>query len=197
MGRRVKAKPARTSPDFEVLDVANTVLGGGFLSRLNLNLREQKGWSYGAKAELGSAPLIGELGIGSAVQTDKTADAMREIDREIRELGTSRPPSPQEITVAKNAMLLGLSSSLQSPTGAYALYYDAYRFNFAADYWNKYVPTIQALTPEAIGQAASRLYRSNELTWFVVGDLSKIEAGVRKLNLGEVMVYNSDGTRSR
>lgn len=65
------------------------------------------------------------------------------------------------------------------------------------NYWNGHVHNIQALTPEQIGAAAKRLYRPSELTWFVVGDLAKIEADVRKLNLGEVIVMDADGNRLR
>lgn len=122
---------------------------------------------------------------------------MRAIDRELREIGTTRPPSPAETDVAENAMLLGLTAGLQDPGGALNLYRDAYRYGLAEDYWNNYVQKIQALTPAQIDAAATRLYRPDEFTWFVVGDLSKIEADVRKLGLGEVMVYDADGKRVR
>lgn len=189
--------PARNTPDFDVLDVANTVLGGGFLSRLNMNLREAKGWSYGARSVLGSAPFIGELGVGTSVQTDRTADAMSEISREIRELATTRPPSVAEIQTAKNTMLLGMIAELQSPQGTASLYRDIERFGLPEDYWNTYVPRIEALTDAQIDAAAKKLYRPAELTWFVVGDLSKIESDIRKLRIGEVMVYDADGRRVR
>nr|WP_294095675.1 pitrilysin family protein [Sphingomonas sp.] len=193
----VETGPARAAADYDVLNVVNTVIGGNFVSRLNLNLREEKGWSYGAKSQLTEAPLLGQISAGAVVQTDKTADSMREIERELRELGTTRKPTAAEIAIAKNAMLLGLSAELQDPGGAMNLYRNVILYGLPDNYWNDYVQRIDAFTPEQVQAAATRLYRPNELTWFVVGDLSKIEADIRKLNFGEVMVYNADGKRVR
>lgn len=193
----IESGPARNARDYDAQSVVNTVFGGNFVSRLNLNLREEKGWSYGAKSELSEAPLLGRFSAAAAVQTDRTVDAMREIDRELRELGTTRTPTPAEITIAKNAMLLGMSAELQNPSGALSLYRDAFQYGLPDDYWNGYVQRIEALTPVEIASAASRLHRPDALTWFVVGDLSKIEDGIRKLGLGTVMVYDADGKRLR
>src|SRR5690606_17033506 len=99
--------PARSEPGYDALSVANNVLGGGFVSRLNMNLREDKGWSYGAKSALEAGVRLGRVGASATVQTDRTADAMREMDREIREIGSARPPSPDEVRMARNHMLLG------------------------------------------------------------------------------------------
>jgi zinc protease len=193
----VETGPARSDKDYDVFNVVNTVMGGNFVSRLNLNLREDKGWSYGAKSEVAEAAFLGGVSAAAAVQTDKTADAMREMDRELREIATTRKPTAAEIAIAKNAMLLGMSAELQDPSGALKLYRDVFQYRLPEDYWNNYVQKIQELKPEEVQAAATRLYRPNEFTWFIVGDLSKIEAGIRKLNLGEVMVYDADGKRAR
>jgi zinc protease len=189
--------PARNDPDFDRLSVVNTVMGGHFVSRLNMNLREEKGWSYGMKSDLGEVPLLGMIGAGGLVQTDKTADALREIARELREVATTRPPTAAEIAAAKNAMLLGLPAYLQDPTGPLGMYRQTYEYRLPDDYWNGYIQTIEAYTTADIDAAARRLYRPNELTWFVVGDLGKFEAEVRKLNLGDVQVMNENGERVR
>ena len=189
--------PARSDPDYDVLSVVNTVMGGHFVSRLNMNLREDKGWSYGMKSELGEASLMGMIGAGGSVQTDKTADALAEIARELREVATTRRPTPTEIAAAKNAMLLGMPAELQGPGGALVMYRQAYEYRLPDDYWNGYIQKIQSLTIDDIDAAATRLYRPSELTWFVVGDLAKIEAGIRKLELGDVLVMNAEGKRVR
>ena len=191
------AGPARSDSDFDRLSVVNTVMGGHFVSRLNMNLREAKGWSYGMKSDLGEAPFIGLIGAGGSVQSDKTADSLREIARELREVATTRPPTAAEIAAAKNAMLLGLPAALQGPTGALGMYRQTYEYRLPDDYWNDYIQTIQGYTVADIDAAARRLYRPNELTWFVVGDLAKFEADVRKLNLGDVQVLNENGERVR
>jgi len=188
---------ARPDPDFEALNLANTIVGGHFLSRLNMNLREKKGWSYGASSNLDSSPRIGTIDAGGSVQTDKTAEAMREIDRELREVGTSRPPTDAEIVAAKNALLLALPAQLEGPGGLMGFYADSFEFGLPEDYWNGYVGRIQALTPDQVRGAAKRLYRPAEFSWIVIGDLSKIEADIRKLNLGEVQVVDSYGKRIR
>jgi zinc protease len=93
-------------------------------------------------------------------------------------------------------MLLGLPASLQG-TGVGYFYSHVRDYGLPDDYWNGYIQRIRALKPTEIAAAAKRLYAPTEATWFVVGDLSKIEADVRKLNLGEVMVYDADGRRVR
>ena len=188
---------ARNDPDFEARNVAGTVLGGHFISRLNMNLREDKGWSYGAKSAVEGGKLLGTASAITTVQTDKTVDALREISRELREIGTTRPPTADEITAARNSMLLGLPATLQGSAGSLSKYREAYELGLPEDYWNGYVQRIQGLTTEQVGAAAKRLFPASELTWFVVGDLATVEADIRKLGLGEVMVYNGDGDRVR
>ena len=180
-----------------MFDLVNTLVGGSFTSRLNMNLREDKGWSYGARSELDAGRFLGRVSVGAAVQTDKTAEAMREIDREIRELGTTRRPTGQEILEARNDMLLGMPARLQGSGGVLGLYRTAYEHNLPDDYWNAYVPRIQALTPSQIESAAARLYDPSTLTWIVVGDLGEIEADVRALGLGAVEVVDVEGHRIR
>ena len=106
-------------------------------------------------------------------------------------------PVPTEIAAAKNAMLLGMPAELQGPGGALVMYRQAYEYRLPDDYWNGYIQKIQSLTIDDIDAAATRLYRPSELTWFVVGDLAKIEAGIRKLELGDVLVMNAEGKRVR
>ena len=193
----LEAGGPRSDADFEVRNVANTILGGHFLSRLNMNLRERKGWSYGASSTIESAPLIGTIEAGGSVQTDKTADAMREIDREIRELATTRPPTDAEIAAAKNALLLGLPARLEGPGGLKRFYSDSFEYGLPEDYWNGYVGRVQALTPDQVRAAAKDLFRPREMTWLVIGDLASIEADVRKLDLGAVEVVDADDARLR
>lgn len=183
--------PTRNDPGYEVASLVNTVLGGSFTSRLNMNLREDKGWSYGAVSEMDAGSRLGRVSAGAAVQTDRTADAMREIDREIRELGTTRTPSTQEIASARNDMLLGMPASLQGGTGVLSFYRSAHENGLPETYWDGYVQRMLALTPEQITEASRTLYDPSSLTWVVVGDLAKIEAEVRALDLGEVQVLDA------
>ncbi|MDY6922546.1 MAG: pitrilysin family protein [Pseudomonadota bacterium] len=189
--------PTRNDPDYEALSVVNGIVGGSFVSRLNMNLREEKGWSYGAKSSLDAGARLGTVGTSATVQTDKTADSMREMDREMREIGSSRPPTPAEIQSARNQMLLGLPATLQGTSGALGMYATVQDNGLPEDYWNTYVQRVQALTPEEIEAAAARLYDPATMTWVVAGDLSKIEADIRALNLGTVEVVDVQGRRIR
>ncbi|ODP39014.1 M16 family metallopeptidase [Sphingomonas turrisvirgatae] len=187
----------RSDPDFEVFRVVNTILGGHFLSRLNMNLRERRGWSYGAGSNIESAPIIGLIDAGGQVQADKTAEAMREIDREVRDIAGARPPSDAEVVAAKNALLLGMPASLEGPGGVKGFYAGTFEYGLPPDYWRGYVCRVQALTPDQVRAAARRLYRPDEMTWIVVGDLATIEADVRRLGLGKVQVVDASGKRIR
>ncbi|WBT06362.1 pitrilysin family protein [Brevundimonas vesicularis] len=192
-----QAGPRRGDPSYEAMDLVNTVLGGSFTSRLNMNLREDKGWSYGASSEVDAGARLGRVTAGAAVQTDKTAEAMSEIDRELRELGTTRLPSPEEVQAARNDMLLGMPAQLQGVGGVLTMYRSAYEYDLPEGYWDSYVARVQALSQSQVEQAAATLYDSSKLTWIVVGDLSKIEAGVRGLGLGDVEVVDLEGRRLR
>ncbi|MBF0665235.1 MAG: insulinase family protein [Brevundimonas sp.] len=189
--------PARSEPGYDALSVANNVLGGGFVSRLNMNLREDKGWSYGAKSALEAGVRLGRVGASATVQTDRTADAMREMDREIREIGSARPPSPDEVRMARNHMLLGLPATLQGSGGVLGMYASTTEHGFPEDYWNTYVQRVQALSQDEIETAATRLYEPSRLTWVVVGDLAKIESDIRALDLGPVEVVDVQGRHIR
>jgi zinc protease len=122
---------------------------------------------------------------------------MLEIFRELKEVASSRPPSAAEVQSAKNTMLLGMASTLQDPSGAAKLYRQIHQYGLSDDYYNRYTKKIQSFTIEQVQAAARRLYHPSEFTWFVVGDLSKIEKDVRALNFGEVMVYDANGNRVR
>jgi zinc protease len=193
----LQAGGPRSSPDFEVFRVVNTILGGHFLSRLNMNLRERKGWSYGAASNIESAPVIGLIDAGGQVQADKTAEAMREIEREVRDIASGRPPTDAEVIAAKNALLLGMPALLEGPNGVKDFYAGTFEYGLPEDYWRGYVRRVQALTPDQVRAAARRLYRPSEMTWIVVGDLATIEADVRKLGLGAVEVVDASGNLIR
>src|SRR5690606_12194455 len=101
---------------------------------------------------------LGRVGASATVQTDRTADAMREMDREIREIGSARPPSPDEVRMARNHMLLGLPATLQGSGGVLGMYASTTEHGFPEDYWNTYVQRVQALSQDEIETAATRLY---------------------------------------
>jgi len=185
--------PTRADPDFINLRAANTVLGGGFLSRINLNLREDKHWSYGAQSFLGESKGPGLFGVQAGVQTDKTAESMVEIRKELTEITGDRKATGKEIQEAKNSLTLTLPGNNETVAEVLSSYANVLFFGLPDNYWNDYVDKVRALTPAQFNEAYSRLIDTKATTWLVVGDLEKIEAKVRALNLGEVKVLDPDG----
>jgi zinc protease len=189
----VHLAPPRSDPDNIAFDTVNTILGGSFISRLNLNLREDKHWSYGASTSLidarGQRPFV----VSVMVQTDKTADSMRETVKELRELVGSRAPTEAEIQFAKDNLVLRLPGANETSGEVANSYADILTYGLPDTYLNEFVSKVGALTASQLESAASRLIHPDALTWVVVGDLAVIEPGIRKLGLGEVKVLDPDG----
>jgi zinc protease len=190
----VHLAPPRSDPDNIAFETVDTVLGGSFISRLNMNLRQDKHWSYGAGTSLidakGQRPFV----VSALVQTDKTAESMQEMLKELRGLITTHPATDTEIQAAKQTLVLTLPGSNETAREVASSYADILAHGLPDTYLNEFVGKVQALTAAGLQAAASRLIHPEALTWVVVGDLAAIEAPVRKLGLGEVKVLDADGT---
>ncbi len=185
--------PAAADPDEEAMHVVNTALGGMFDSRLNLNLREARHWSYGANSNLLEARNPQVYLAHANVEQARTADSMREIHKELADVLGPRPLSAAEIEMAKQAQVRSLPGAFESNGEVAGAVGHLIEFGLPDDYWNALVPRVEALTAPQLQAAAVKLVKPRELTWVVVGDLKKIEAPVRALGLGEVQVLDSDG----
>jgi len=174
-------------------DIANGVLGGDFTSRLNMNLREDKHWSYGARSmasgTLGQRPWMAI----APVQIDKTADALKEMQAEISQFASGqRPPSDAEVARIRNIQTLSLPGAYETASAVMNTIGGIVRYERPDDYVFKRKAEIEAMTPAQVAEAAKTLDAS-KLTWVVVGDLKQTEAPVRALELGEVVVIDGDG----
>jgi zinc protease len=169
------------------------MLGGNFVSRLNMNLREEKHWSYGAGSRLTDAIGPGTFRAGAGVQTDKTAESMTEIRKELREILTTRKPDAAELKFAKDSIAIALPGSNETSTEIAGSYGEILIYGLKDSFWNDYVGDLNALTPADLNAVAGKLIQPEVMTWVVVGDLSKIEKPVRALNFGEVTVIDADG----
>ncbi|HWR96507.1 MAG TPA: pitrilysin family protein [Arenimonas sp.] len=175
------------------LEVANGVIGGTFTARLNMNLREDKHWSYGARSGLqaaqGQRPWIASAG----VQIDKTAESMLEMKREITEFAAGKSPAkPDEVSKIKNSFTLRLPGSLETNSALNGSVSDIVRFSRPDDYVVQRSERISGMSLEQVQQAAST-FKPDALTWVVVGDLSKIKTKIEALNIGPVTVLDNDG----
>lgn len=188
--------PPGTDPrDFDI-GAMNDVLGGNFTARLNMNLREDKGWSYGANSYVAEAQGPQAFGVATSVQTDKTAEALHEIDRELRDIRGARPATPRELELLVKGEVLGLPGRFE--TSQAMVGYLQYVARFARPYdWITTLPDAYArLTPATITSTA-RILNPDAMTWVVVGDLARIEDKVRALSLGPVEVWDAEGHRLR
>ncbi len=190
----VELAPPRSDPDDVAFETVNMLLGGNFVSRLNMNLREDKHWSYGAGSGLVEAKGQRPLVISAMVQTDKTAESMQEMLKELRELIGSRRPTQTEIRFAKDSLVLRLPGDNETSGEVAGSYADILTYGLPDTYFNEFVAQVEALTPLQLQAAAGRLIHPDALTWIVVGDLAAIEPAIRKLALGEVHVLDADGT---
>jgi len=178
------------------LEIANSVLGGEFSSRLNMNLREDKHWAYGSYSmvqnAIGQRPWIAF----AAVQIDKTIDSIKELQREIAEYASGKAPAkPEEVAKIQATEIRGLPGSYETANAVLGAVVGIQRYERPDDYVQQRRTRIEALTQADIQTAAAGI-KPEALTWVVVGDLAKIEAGVRALNLGEVQVIDADGKPS-
>jgi len=185
--------PPRNSPDALPLEIVNDVFGGTFSSRINMNLREDKHWSYGVRSQLpaaiGQRPFISV----SPVQTDKTADALRELVQEYRNIAGRKPIAGDELKFALENRTLRLPGSFETAGQLSGAYSTILQYGLPEDYYNTYTEKALALTPQAANALAARSFVPDRLVWVVVGDMTKVEKDIRAQNLGEVRRIDADG----
>jgi zinc protease len=174
----------------------NDVLGGGFTARLNMNLREGKGWTYGANSYVADARGPQVLGVSTSIQTDKTAEALSEIDKEMRALQGDRPATAEELALLSKGQVLALPGQFETNQAMVGYLQQVNRFGRPYDYIASLPARYTALKPETVTKTAGAVLRPDALTWVVVGDLAKIEAPVRALGWGAVEIWDAEGHRS-
>lgn len=178
---------ARSHPDYFPLLVLNTVLGGSFTSRLNSNLREAHGYSYGAGSSFATRRGAGPFTAGAAVVTAKTDSALIEFFRELDRI-RAEPVSQDELDRAKKYVALGLPRNLETTSALAGSLADLAVHGLDASFYDSYVQRVMAVTAEDLRRVASQYVRPGEAVVVVVGDLKAIEPGVRALGLGPVEV---------
>jgi len=185
--------PPRNDPDAVGIDLVNDVFGGNFSARINMNLREDKHWSYGVFSFLPSARGQRPYLSLSAVQTDKTRESMQELLKEYRRIVQDGPITAQELKEVQNNRTLGLPGNFETASQLGGQYAEIIQYGLPQDYFNTLTRKTLALTPEEANALARKLIQPDHLVWVVVGDLAKVEAGLRELNLGEVRKLDLDG----
>ncbi|CAH0209442.1 putative zinc protease Rv2782c [Massilia sp. Bi118] len=185
--------PPRNTPDAVALNLLNDVFGGTFSSRLNMKLREDKHWSYGVGSSLVAARGQRILFSGSPVQTDQTAPALRELVREYADIAGARPITQLELKAAQDNETLGLPGAFETIAQLSNGYATILQYRLPEDYYNTYTDKVLGLGTAELNALAARTILPKRQLWIVVGDMSKVEADVRALGLGEVRKIDADG----
>jgi zinc protease len=183
----------RIDGDIPARGVFTFAIGGGFTSRLNMKLREEKGWAYGASDSFEGGRGSRVYSAQASVQVDKTGEAMIEIRNLLESATGERKLTPKELADAKANLTLGLSSSWSKQSGIVDAITDQIAVGLPEDFYAGYPQAIKDVTLASANEAGAELLEKKALTWIVAGDLSEIETSIRALNLGEVRVIDSDG----
>ena len=185
--------PPKSNPQEIAIETMNHVLGGTFTSRLNMNLREDKHWSYGVHAVLvgarGQRPFI----VIAPVQTDKTKESVSEVDKELKAIVGKQPISAEELEKAQKDETLKLTGAWETSGKVTRSIAEILRFGLPEDYFKTYPDKVLALKLPDVSQAAEKVVHPDQLIWVIVGDLSKIEPGIRELGLGEIRLIDTNG----
>lgn len=180
----------RNTPDYFPLAVMNTILGGSFTSRLNTNLREEHGYAYGAYSNFTMRRAAGPFTAAAGVQTDKTAEAIAEF---MAELDGIRAPVPAaEFRRGQQYLALGFPSRFETSGDMVSMLQDLWIYQLPETTYRRYIPEVNAVTPAAARQAASRYIQPDRFLIVVVGDRATVEAPLARLGLGPLTVLSID-----
>jgi zinc protease len=183
----------RNTPDYEPLSVMNEALGGLFSSRINLNLREQHGYTYGARSQFVFRRSAGPFLVASGVRTDVTAPAVSEILKELNRIRDAEL-TPDELTLAKDSLVRSLPADFETSGRVTASTANIYVYDLGVDYYTKLPARLSAVTSDQIKTVAQKYIVPEKLIVVAVGDRGKIAGELQKLNLGAMEVRNADGT---
>jgi len=180
----------RSSPDFRAMQVMNMALGGNFSSRINMNLREEHGYAYGAYSQFTFRKLGGWFQAGGAVRTDATAPATREVMKEIRGMNEAIPPD--ELSRVKDTLSRSLAAAFETGADAAGSFSNVYVYDLGLDYYTRYVASVNAVTSEQALNMARKYLGISNLVVIAVGDREKIEPELRTLGL-PLEIRDADG----
>lgn len=185
--------PPKGNPDEIAIETMNTILGGAFISRINMNLREDKGWAYGAFTFMwdakGQRPFIAY----APVQTDKTMESMQEIENELKGILDTNPVSADEVDRAQKNQTLTLAGQWETNGAVLGSIAEIVQYGLPDDHFTTYTKAVRSLNVNQVSDAAKKVINPDKLVWVIVGDREKIEPGIRELGFGEIKFLDGDG----
>jgi zinc protease len=175
------------------LQLMNEVLGASFNSRINMNLREDKGWAYGANTFIRNTQAQRPFIAYAPVQTDKTAESMQEIHKELKAIMGEVPASSDELGRSLDKRTLTLPGRWETAGAVAGDISSLVRYGLDESYWDTYVKNLNEVTLEQVNNSAQQLMAPDKMMWLVVGDLEKIEGKIREANLGAIVHVDQEG----
>ena len=182
----------RSTPDYHVLLILNTILGGDFVSRLNSNLREEKGFTYGVRTGFNLRRGIGPFVMQTSVGTDVTGPALTEAWKEIRDIAAARPATDHEVAQAFAAVSKGYPRGFETSGQVARSVAQLALHGLPDSYFEEFVPKLAQVTAHDVTRAAQRYLDASKMTTVIVGDLDKIAASLPDLGLGPHRVLTVD-----
>ncbi len=187
--------PPRTTPDYYALEVMNAMLGGLFQSRLNANIREEKGFSYGVHSSFAYGRGPGAFRAGGDIISEKTDAALVEFMKELKGIAGSRPVTDDELTMAKNSLIQSLPSAFERVAGINGALSSLWTNGLPDDYYQQYGKAVGAVTKGDVVRVARQYIDLAHLAIVIVGDRAKIEAPLKATGIGPIVVLDVEGNQ--
>lgn len=180
----------RNDTDYMAAQVLNRAFGGKFTSRINMNLREDKGFSYGSRSSFMDSRGVGAFWITAPVQTQSTKESILEIIKELKDITGPRPLTEEELTDAKENMIKGFPQQFQTLPSVANMMAELVLYGLPQDYWTRMIQEVNEISGEMVTQAARKHLHADALLIVVVGDREKIEPKIRESKVAEVEVLD-------
>jgi zinc protease len=185
--------PPRNTPDYFALLVLNTILGGQFQSRLNANIREQKGYSYGVNSVFGFGKGPGAFRAGGSIFSGKTDAALIEFMKELKGIAGDRPITDEELQTAKDNLIQGLPARFASVAAISNSITTLAVQGLPDDYYQNYAKNVSAITKDDLLRVAKKYIDLDHLAIVIVGDRSTVEASLKATNIAPITILDIDG----
>src|SRR5262249_4694407 len=177
----------RSTPDYFPLTVMNEILGGQFTSRINLNLREDKGYSYGASSHFAFRIGPGPFQAGGSVQTEVTREALVELIKELTDITGNRPVSDPELAFAKEQIIRGFPGQFETTSDVAGTLLELALFGLPDDYFANYTAKVAAVTRGDVNRVARQYLDPGHFTILIVGDRARVEPALKTLPAARVV----------
>jgi zinc protease len=189
--------PPRNTPDYMALEVMNFILGGHFQSRLNANIREEKGYSYGVGSGFAFGKGPGPFRTGGDIVSDKTDAALVEFMKELRGIHGGRPITDEEMTTARDSLIQGLPDRFSSLAAIGSSILNLYLNDLPMDYYQNYPKAISAVTKDDVLRVAKKYVDLDHLNIVIVGDRKSIEGPLKAAGIAPIVILDTEGVAQK